>query len=242
VCKESELARLKSIQAEVFKNGLKDGRRLMISGCGDPLASSLHRNFLLNIDRERYPDVRIKLQTNGLLLTPGMWAKIKNSHYAIDWISISIDAATEKTYKLNRGGSFDKLLRNLEFVSGLRKKNRIETFNINFVVQADNFREMKQFIELGKRYGCDYVVFQRIMNLGVDYGVNSDKNFKECAVHLETHPMNKEFLEVLKNPIFMESRIGLFKLLDFFPEEMRKRKDVDSITKYYPKCERNRIY
>jgi hypothetical protein len=40
----------------------------------------------------------------------------------------------------------------------------------------------------------------------------------------------------------MDSRIGLFKLLEFFPEKMRKRKDVDSIIKYYPKCEANRIY
>ena len=241
-CKGSELARLKSIQAKVFKDGLKDARRLMISGCGDPLASTLHRNFLQNIDRDRFPDVRIKLQTNALLLTPGMWARIKNSHYAIDWVSISIDAATEETYKRNRRGSFHKLLRNMEFVSGLRKKNRIETFNINFVVQANNFREMKQFIELGKRYGCDYVVFQRIMNLGVDYGINSDEKFQDLAVHLESHPFHKEFLNVLKDPIFMDSRIGLFKLLEFFPEKMRKRKDVDSIIKYYPKCEANRIY
>ena len=214
----------------------------MISGCGDPLASKIHRDFLKNFDSKRYQKVRIKLQTNGLLLTPEMWKSISKCHYAIDWISISIDAATKETYKMNRGGNFDKLLKNLEFVSNLRKRKLIETFNINFVVQANNFREMRQFVDLGKRYGCDYVVFQRVMNLGVDYGINSEVKFQELAVHLKSHPLHKEFLNVLNDPIFMDPRIGLFKLLEFFPEKMQKNKDVDSIIKYYPKCERDRIF
>jgi hypothetical protein len=80
------------------------------------------------------------------------------------------------------------------------------------------------------------------MNLGVDYRINSYEKFRELAVHSKSHPSHEEFINVLKDPIFMDSRIGLFKLLDFFPEEIRKKKDVDSIIKYYPKCERNKIY
>ena len=152
VCKGSETARLGKIHAKVFGNGRKGLKRIMLSGCGDPLASKIHRDFLKNFDSKNYSEVRIKLQTNGLLLTPEMWKGISKSHDAIDWISISIDAATKETYKINRGGNFDRLLKNLEFVSNLRKENIIEAFNINFVVQANNFREMRQFIELGKRY------------------------------------------------------------------------------------------
>jgi len=239
---ENEIARLGKIHEKVFGDELKGLRRVMVSGCGDPLASKIHRGFLMNFDSKSYSEVRIKLQTNGLLLTPEMWKIISRSHCAIDWVSISIDAATADTYRINRGGNFDRLLKNLEFVSNLRKRKLIETFNINFVVQANNFREMKKFVELGKIYGCDYVVFQRIMNLGVDYGINSEVRFQELAIHLKSHPLHKEFLNVLNDPIFMDSRIGLFKLLAFFPEKMQKKKDVDSIIKYYPKCERNRIY
>ncbi len=242
ICDGDEFARLNMMQEKISESGLRGVKRLMISGCGDPLASKIHRDFLQNFDHQRYPDLRIKLQTNGLLLTPDMWDMIEKSHYAIDWISISIDAATKETYRITRGGNFDKLLRNLEFVSDLRRKKTIETFNINFVVQTNNFREMRQFIELGKRYSCDYIVFQRIMNLGVDYGMNSERKFQELAIHLKSHPMHKEFLEALKDPIFMDSRIGLFKLLEFFPDNIKESKDVDSIIRYYPENERKRSY
>jgi MoaA/NifB/PqqE/SkfB family radical SAM enzyme len=242
IAKGSELTRLRRIHEKILGNNLKGVKRLMISGYGEPLVSELQMDFLRHLDTHRYPELRIKLQTNGLLLTPERWDSIHNSHYAIDWISISIDAATEGTYRENRGGTFERLLRNLEFVSGLRKNNEIDAFNINFVVQANNFREMKQFIELGREYGCDYIVFQRIMHLEGSYGLLSEERYLEAAVHMKSHPEHNEFLHALKDPIFLDSRIGLFKLLEFLPEEMRRRKDVKSIIRYYPESERSRHY
>ncbi|MFC1848583.1 radical SAM protein [candidate division CSSED10-310 bacterium] len=242
MAKGSELTRLRRLHDQVFGNQLKGVERIMLSGCGEPLSSQLFRDMLRNFDRTLYPQARIKLQTNGLSLTPSLWKSISSSHGIIDWISISIDAATRKTYSLNRSRNFDKLLKNLEFISGLRKNKSIQTLNINFVVQANNFKEMKQFIVLGQKYGCDYIIFQRIMNIRIDYGLHSEKNYTDLAVHLESHPHHAEFLEVMKDPVFMEPRIGLFKLLEFLPADKRKAKDVDSIIKYYPRGERKRMY
>jgi MoaA/NifB/PqqE/SkfB family radical SAM enzyme len=218
VAKGRELTRLRRIHEKILGNNLKGVKRLMISGYGEPLASELQMDFLKNLDRDRYPELRIKLQTNGLLLTPERWDSIRNSHYAIDWIGISIDAATEGTYRENRGGKFEKLLQNLEFVSGLRKKNEIDAFNINFVVQANNFREMKQFIELGRKYGCDGIVFQRIMHLEDAYGPSSEERYLEAAVHMKTHPEHDEFLNELSDPIFALPEVGLVKLSEFISD------------------------
>ena len=61
---------------------------------------------------------------------------------------VSVDAARQDTYEVvRRGGSFDRLCRNLDFLGGLRAERRIDLLRLDFVVQALNFREMPEFVE-----------------------------------------------------------------------------------------------
>ena len=217
-----------NIHNNIFGKELQGVHRFIISGNGDPFASKYFMDFFQNFDQKQYPDVKIKIQTNGLLLTSEKWDSIEKSHDAIDWISVSVDAATEETYKINRGGDFKKLLKNLEFVSELRKSGKIKRFYINFVVQANNYKEIKQFIELGLKLGCDLIELQSIEN----WGTFSKNEFMKVAIQDKSHPEHKEFLKVLDDPIFLNPSVSTINLLEFLPDYLKTMAGALNISKY----------
>jgi len=194
--------------ANVFGSGLENTERIVLLGEGDPFASAFYREKLRHYDWSRHPKLRIKIQTNGLLLTPGMWESIAASHTAIDWISVSVDAADAPTYRLNRGGDFDTLLRNLDFIAILRALGRIEHFFAHFLVQANNYRQMPAFAKLGQNLGCDLIEFQRIEN----WGTYDDLAYRERAVHEPFHPQHQDFRRVLDHPDLQQEPVWLLKL------------------------------
>ena len=205
---EEDKRRISLIDKNIFDGLSHDSKRIILLGEGDPFASPIYLDKLRNYDWQQHPNLKVKIQTNGLLLTPAMWQSIEKSHPVIDWISVSIDAATPETYKINRGGSFDKLLKNLEFISELIVNGRIKKFWINFLVQKNNFREMIDFVKLGKRLKCNLIEFQRFEN----WGVISDAEYRHCAVHEPWHEDHKEFVDILKDPILSEEGIWLLKV------------------------------
>jgi radical SAM protein with 4Fe4S-binding SPASM domain len=205
---EQDLQRTETIDANVFRSSLEDTRRIVLLGEGDPFASPFYRDKLMQYDWSRHPRLRIKIQTNGLLLTRERWQSITASHAAIDWISVSVDAASAETYRINRGGDFDLLLRNLDFIANLRALGDIDRFCVNFLVQANNFHEMPAFARLGRGLGCDQVEFQRIEN----WGTFSDEQFRARAVHERGHPRHADFRRVLEDPVLHDPLVWLLKL------------------------------
>ena len=201
---EKEKAR--QIHEKVLGKHLADAERLIVTGSGDPFISKFYLPFLREFDATAHPGVRIQLSTNGLLLTERMWGMI--CHDAIDSIDVSIDAATPATYALNRGGDFDLLLKNLEFMGKLRRQSALISFQMHFVVQANNFAEMAQFVRLGERFHCDLVCFKQLVN----WGTFSEREYAERAVQLPGHPLHHEFLGVLRDPIFLRPLVFMHDL------------------------------
>jgi MoaA/NifB/PqqE/SkfB family radical SAM enzyme len=201
-----ERERAARIHEKVMGEHLKDAGRLIITGSGDPFASHFYLHFLRTFDEERAPGVRIQLSTNGLLLGPAMWESI--CHRRIDWIDVSVDAARPATYAANRGGDFARLLDNLAFLAGLRAAGEIQTFQLHFVVQANNYREMEEFAELGLRLGCDRVCFKQLVN----WGTFPAPEFARRAVQRPEHPEHGRFLEVLREPLLSHPRVYLHDL------------------------------
>lgn len=197
---------------------LKDTKRLILSGMGDPFASRLYRKFLQDFNANEFPHLKLQIVTNGLLLTPDMWKTLSNCYGAIDKISISIDAATGKTYQMNRGGDFKALIKNLEFISRIRQKNLIKDLCIDFVVQANNYKEMKPFVEIGKEYKCDYVAFKHIDN----WGTYTENEFKQIAVHDPSHPEHNDFLEILSDPVMKDPIVWMRNLIPLLPIDYEK--------------------
>jgi len=193
--------RILNIQEKINAEALKDAYRLHITGSGDPFGSPFFRKWLQTMKKEDTPNLKhIHLQTNGLLWTEKMWHTIATDiQQLVKSTEISIDAATSETYSINRrGGNFEKLLRNLDFISVLRKRDHLEHLAISMVVQENNFLEMPDFVLLGKRFNVDITTFSQIVN----WGTFTAQEFNKRAIHFPTHPRHSEFVDLLKNEIF----------------------------------------
>lgn len=193
--------RILGIQEKLRMEALPDAELLYITGSGDPFGSPFFRHWLQSMRRAEMPRLQtIRLHSNALLWTAQMWATIDHEVRAlIREAEISIDAATSNTYASNRrGGSFDTLLRNLEFIAALRAGGPLVSLTFSMVVQENNFREMPAFVALGRRFGADAVYFSQL----VDWGTFDDEELQRRCVHLRTHRCHNAFRSLLNDPIF----------------------------------------
>lgn len=190
-----------AVQDRIRSDALRDARLLYITGSGDPFASPFFRSFLQTLKRAEVPELQeIFLHTNALLWTERMWNTIPEEIRAlIRSTEISIDAASPATYSINRrGGNFERLLRNLDFIGGLRREDQLRSVRISMVVQENNFTEMADFVRLGQRFDLDSVFFTQLVN----WGTYSEPEFRQRAVHLPEHPRHGEFIEALRDETF----------------------------------------
>ena len=171
---------------------------IYLSGTADPFASKSFRKFLLKFDKNKLPNVKtIHLHTNGILLNKEMWNSLSHIHDLIQEIEISIDAANEKTYQLiRRGGDWQTLINNLNFISTLKIKDK----KVSFVVQDTNYMEMSEFYYLMSNIFNNKIdiFFNKITN----WGTYSESEFKIKQIWNETHPEFKMFLNELNRVKF----------------------------------------
>lgn len=128
----------------------QDLESLELCGSGDPIASSVVRNWLSNLDSERFPNLKsIYLQTNGLLFTESFWKGLNSFVQSrINKVIVSIDAATKETYeKIRRGGKWETLQERLHYISSI---DSIRSLAFCFVVQRDNYKEILDFYNMCK--------------------------------------------------------------------------------------------
>jgi len=157
---------------------------------GDPFASLVYRYFVKEI--KDLPNVRFTIQTNGLLIKK-MYHRHTEMFKKLDVLNISIDGATKTTYELlRRGGSYEKIIENLEFVKNIKKFK----FQLHMVVQKDNWQEMLLMLELAKKYNADAVYFNKIQNwnTGIDFTQQQffkDKQFIKILNQLQKDPLSK---------------------------------------------------
>jgi MoaA/NifB/PqqE/SkfB family radical SAM enzyme len=200
-----------TIQRKLTDEALGDARLLYITGSGDPFGSPYFRRWLQTMRREEMPRLeKIRLHSNGLLWTPRMWLSIPAEiRDLVKYADISIDAASPQTYAVNRrGGDFSTLRRNLDFIAGLRRTGPLEWLGINMVVQENNFREMPDFVRLGKALGVDTVALHQLVN----WGTFGPEEFASRAVHAPAHPRHKEFTRLLGDPTFDDPIVYLSNL------------------------------
>jgi MoaA/NifB/PqqE/SkfB family radical SAM enzyme len=194
---------------------LKGAKGLYLSGGGEALASRHYRSILSRLNRAEYPSLNIHLLTNGQLLTPQRWNSMPSLPEMVGILSVSIDAAKAETYeKLRRPGKWEPLLANLEFIAGLRQTGELQALCINFVVQKENFREMIDFVELGKRLGADCIWFQKVVN----YGAYDEETFANVDVTSPDHPEHADLLAILRNPLLKVPLVNRDAFMYLLPE------------------------
>jgi molybdenum cofactor biosynthesis enzyme MoaA len=182
-----------------------DARLVKITGSGDPFGSKHFRTVLKRLNHTEFPNLRIELQTNGQLLDALAWEQLSLADI-VDSVWISIDAARSETYsRLRRGGDFERLKRNLEFVADLRQRNIICTFRLDTVVQLDNLDELGDIVDLGRQLRADIIGFQRIRN----WGTFDSETFCGIDVGSFLHPRFKDLQDLLNCPKFDGDDIDL---------------------------------
>ena len=161
-----------------------------------PVGSNHFRHVLKRLNRREFPNLLLEIQTNGQLLDRRAWSDLELEGL-VESVWVSIDAARPATYEhLRRGGSFDRLMRNLAFVAGLRRERRIRSFQLDAVVQAANLDELPEIVDLGLRLGADRVSFQRIRN----WGTFTAADFADHDVSPSRHPRFPDLCAVLRDP------------------------------------------
>lgn len=188
---------------------------IYVTGSGDPFASKIYRDMLYNIDGTKFPNLKINLQTNGVMFTPKMWNKLHKIQNQLRACRISFDAGTKDTYenKTRLGGNWDLLLENCDFLND--KHNDYNKFDIHydFVVQVTNYKEMPTYIELiTNRYNNVATIN---FSLVTDWGTWSPEEYEQQCIWKNTHPEHKEFLNTLKHELFNHPKVSLGNLTPY---------------------------
>jgi MoaA/NifB/PqqE/SkfB family radical SAM enzyme len=188
---------------------LKDASLLSSNGSGEVLVSKLCRTMIKK-GCAKYPDLKVSLITNGLLCDENNFKELGILDRVAS-VSITVNAATEETYnKIMKGGNWKKLMKNLEYLSSLKKNSLIKKVVIKMVVSSLNFREMKGFVEIARK-------FDFFASLWPMYNWNSNReisrNFEKFEVWKKTHPNYDDLVEILQDDIFNSKRCKLNPIL-----------------------------
>lgn len=222
------LQTIQAAQQELIRFCQNSPCEFVIAIAGDPFASKTHRKLLTEFDGTRFPHVRFRLVTNGLLLDHEMWQRLGKIHKNISQINVSVDAASAETYRVvRRGGDFVLLKKNLNFLASERSRGNLQRLQLDFVVQAENFRELPEFIKMADALDADSVFLQRITN----WGTFSEQAFQAVDIFNETHPYHEEFLNILNDPALQMKFVDRGNCGPFFslpPNELHGRSFVSA--------------
>ncbi len=205
------------ITTKLLRSGvLEQVDALELAGSGETFYSPYYRQ-VLTTDLQRK---QIKIKSNGVLFDQNNWQLLVGKYTTID-VNISVDAATEETYRKLRGANWNQLQQNLQMLSDLHRQKQIRKFNLNFVVQRDNFREMPAFVQLGKSLGVDKIQFQR---LNQTRGMTAQQLHEQCLI-MDNQYLDYELWCVLQDPIFNDPIVdlsGLQRYLDVSEQRYRQ--------------------
>ncbi len=182
------------VEKIIDEKWLETNRLIIVGSAGECFLSNSYKKVLFEGEGRRN---EIVIATNGSLFTPQIWEKIENKYKTVS-ITVSVDATTSETYKKLRTGDYEILMRNMDFLSELRKNGKVKHVTVNLIVQKDNYKEMKDFVIWAKEKGFDRAYLSNIWN----WGTYSSEEFAEISMFDEHQKMKPELAKVLEDPIF----------------------------------------
>jgi MoaA/NifB/PqqE/SkfB family radical SAM enzyme len=132
--------------------GWDNPKAITVSQYGEPLLSPriVEVNRLL---RERFPNARLDLQTNGSLLTEELWEKLD-----FDIVMISLDAASrEKHFKITNADTFERVVNALRIVG---RDKSVRSVVRTIFMPGINDEDIPKIAELASSLGIDEMHLQ----------------------------------------------------------------------------------
>ena len=181
---------------------LKNTEIITLNGAGEVFSSKFCKT-LIEKATEKYPKIKFDIFTNGLLCNEKI-LKLFNLLNRLNAVTVSLHATTKKTYNsIIQGSDFNKVISNIEYLSQMKKDKKIENLALTFVVTSLNYQELPAFVELAAKYNAYPNIWPVRPYNECDFCHNIDK----YDITKKNHPKHKDFLEVLKNPIFKKHHI-----------------------------------
>lgn len=177
---------------------LKNAELLQLNGEGELFASSICLDFIKKA-AETYPDLKFELITNGQLCSRYNLKKL-NITDRIERITISLHASTKTTYeRVVRGGKFERVMKNIEYLNSLHKRGKIGDFSLAYVISSVNYKDLKGFVKLVNKLK----IVGQLREL-MDWGDVSRmcRNFDQYNIVDKNHPKHEDFVKLLNDPIF----------------------------------------
>lgn len=174
---------------------LEKANSIILAGSGEVFYSKIYRSLLYHNNLKKRNHIII--YSNGILFNEREFCHLMQNYKNIS-VMISVDGAEKKVYeKLRPGAKFEILVRNLEMLSEHKRKGDIKAWQINFVVQRENYFQMKEMIHLAEEWDVDRVHFYPIVDL-----LNEKEQFEEKSMLNLDGTLKKELAEYLDDPIF----------------------------------------
>jgi len=151
-------------------------KAVQYTGGGEPLVHPSHSNFF---QRTFDLGLDLALVTNGMALQEETCDLLGDA----TWVRISVDSACEQTYGFIRNVKsrrFQQVIRNIENLVKYRRKSVI---GIGFVVNKENYDEIRMAAKLAKELGVNNF---RISGAFTPMGYEYFETFKEKALELSS--------------------------------------------------------
>lgn len=202
-----------------------NAKTVYLDGSGE-LFTSNHLKKMVHKLVDKYPNLKFHIHTNGLLCDEqhikefGLEGRILS-------LNISIHSATKKTYEtIVRGGHWEQLIQNLEYIKSLNIK---EVYFI-FVLHSLNYKEMPAFAKMAKKYNAK-AKFWRFRNWETS---QMCREIDRYSCWESWHPDYKNFIKVLSKL----KRVGNYILAEPFLRKLQagaKDSFVDKIVNFFNK-------
>jgi MoaA/NifB/PqqE/SkfB family radical SAM enzyme/Tfp pilus assembly protein PilF len=146
-----------------LKPVIQNAEILNITGTGEPLFYKYIREAIQFITENNSKDC-ISLNTNGSLLTEELAVLLSK---CLHFISISLNAATKKTYERDmKNGRWDTVMNNIRTA---RKYIPRDKMALVFVAHGDNIQEFPDFVRLAKELDVGQVEMKNFIVLNPDH-------------------------------------------------------------------------
>ncbi len=196
------LENLKSITSNI-EPYLSQVKTISANGIGDLFVSQELLDMLSRFRPQR-DDFDIHIETNGALFKKN-WDKLKHFGDYSFTVSVTPNSFDRETYKYLAGiDDLDKFEESLSFITQLKHQGKINRIRIIMVIQDSNFRQIPQFIKKAiDVYDADEVILRPIFGW---FGLKEDDLLYKNVLN-PCHPYNKEYEEIIKDPILSDSRV-----------------------------------
>jgi MoaA/NifB/PqqE/SkfB family radical SAM enzyme len=136
-------------------------KHIRLWNLGEPL---MNKDIFRMINYAKIKGIEeVVLSTNGIFLTKDVSKKIIKA--GLDYIIISLDAATKETYFKHRiNKNFENLLKNIQELIRIKNEKRTKKpiVNLQFIITRNNEHEIEKMKLLAKRLEVDRISFKTL--------------------------------------------------------------------------------